>query len=383
VGRYSRGLAAALRDLRRSDGTPLLDVGVFGPAAHPPPAGPPGRLRRARDLALENPLATHAWLPLRLAAWRPTLVHSTAFVGPLWGPEPLILSFHDLIYHHYPADYDPLWRRIIEAAAPLSLRRARAVIAISQATADDLARTYGVPRRKLHVVPIAVDPAFFAPLAPDAVATVRARYGLPATYLLHSGGLVRRKNLPLLIRAFSRHCAATGDATTVLALTGQVAPGMAGGAELEAALADSPVRARIRLLGHVPGADLPALVAGATALVYPTLLEGQGLPPLEAMAAGTPVIASTTPAVAEFAAPAALLADPHDEAAWAAALTRLLTDPGLRADLTRQGRAHAAHFTWPACAAATVEVYREVVSRVPAGPLRDQASGVSNSGARS
>ena len=361
MGRYSRGLAAALRALRRPDGTPLLTVGVFGPSAHLPPLDSPGGLRRARDLALENPLATHGWLPARLATFRPTLVHSTAFVGPLWGPGPLVLSFHDLIYHHHPADYDPLWHRLIETLAPCALHRARAVIAISQATADDLARTYGVPRRKLHVVPIAVDPIFFAPHRPAAVCAVRARYGLPPVYLLHTGGLVRRKNLPLLLRAFARHCTATGDTSTVLALTGQLAPGMAGGAELSAALAESPVRGQIRLLAQVPGPDLPALVAGATALVYPTLWEGQGLPPLEAMAAGTPVLASTTPAVAEVAAPAALLCDPHDEAAWAAALTHLLTTPPLRADLTRRGHAHAAAYTWPQCARATVAVYRQVL----------------------
>ena len=360
MGRYSRGLAAALRDLRRPDGPPLLEVGVFGPAAHAPPAGPPTRLRRARDVALENPLATHVWLPARLAAFRPMLVHSTAFVGPLWGPGPLVLTFHDLIYHHHPADYDPLWRWLIETLAPRALRRARAVIAISQATADDLARTYRVPRRKLHVVPIAVDPAFFAPHSPAVIAAVRARYGLPPTYLLHTGGLVRRKNLPLLLRAFARHCAATGDTATVLAFTGQLAPGMAGGPELAAALDESPARAQIRLLGQVPGPDLPALVAGATALVYPTLWEGQGLPPLEAMAAGTPVLASTTPAVAEVAAPAALLTDPHDELAWATALTRLLITPALRAHLTQRGHAHASAYTWPRCARATVQVYQQV-----------------------
>ncbi|MDQ2809893.1 MAG: glycosyltransferase family 4 protein [Chloroflexota bacterium] len=360
MGRYSRGLAAALRDLRRPDGTPLLQIGVFGPAAHALPPDPPSRLRRVRDLALETPLATHLWLPARLAAFHPRLVHSTAFVGPLWGPGPLVLTFHDLIYHHQPADYDRLWRLVIETLAPRALRRARAVIAISQATSDDLARTYRVPRRKLHVVPIAVDPAFFAPHSPAAIAALRARYGLPPVYLLHTGGLVRRKNLPLLLRAFARHCAATGDTSTVLALTGQIAPGMAGGPELAVALADSPVRAQIRLLGHVPGPDLPALVAGATALVYPTLWEGQGLPPLEAMAAGTPVLASTTPAVAEVAAPAALLVAPTDEAAWAAALTRLLTHPTLRADLTARGHAHAATYTWPLCARATLAVYRAV-----------------------
>ena len=365
VGRYSRQLAAALRALARAPGGPALRVAVFGPSAHQPPRAPVSPLRRLRDLALEDPLATQGWLPLRLLPYRPALVHSTAFVGPLWGPGPLVVTFHDLIYHHTPGDYSPLWRALLERLAPASLRRARAVIAISHCTAADLARTYRVPPRKIHVVPIAVDPAFFAPVAPAARAAIRARYGLSGAYILHSGALVRRKNLPLLVRAFGRYCAASGDGSTVLALTGQPVPGMPGGDELLAALAASPVRAQIRLLGHVPAADLPALYAAATLLVYPTRFEGQGLPPLEAMAAGTPVLASTAPAVAEVAAGAALLVDPNDEAGWAAALGRLLPDAALRAGLAAHGRARAAAFTWPACAAATLAVYRTALGAGP------------------
>jgi glycosyltransferase involved in cell wall biosynthesis len=358
VGRYSRQLAAALRALRTPAGDPVLELGVFGSSAHPLPPPDAPWLRRVRDLALENPLATQGWLPLRLAAFGPRLVHSTAFVGPLWGPGPLVLSFHDLIYHHDPAAYDPAWRLVIETLAPLSLRRARAVIAISQCTAADLQRTYRVPRAKIHIVPIAVDPVFFAPVPPDTLAAVRARYRLDAPYVLHSGALVRRKNLPLLIRAFTRYCATSGDLDTLLALTGRPQRGMPGGGELLAAIAESPVRTRIRLLGHVPEADLPALYAGATLLAYPTRYEGQGLPPLEAMAAGTPVLASSTPAVAEVAAPAALLVDPADEPGWAAALGRLLPDSSLRAAMAARGRIVAARFTWPRCATATLAVYR-------------------------
>jgi glycosyltransferase involved in cell wall biosynthesis len=199
---------------------------------------------------------------------------------------------------------------------------------------------------------------FFAPVPPDTLAAVRARYRLDAPYVLHSGALVRRKNLPMLIRAFTRYCATSGDPATLLALTGRPQRGMPGGDELLAAIAESPVRARIRLLGHVPGADLPALYAGARLLAYPTRYEGQGLPPLEAMAAGTPVLASSTPAVAEVAAPAALLVDPADEPGWAAALGRLLPDPALRATMAVRGRTVAARFTWPHCAAATLTVYR-------------------------
>jgi glycosyltransferase involved in cell wall biosynthesis len=365
VGRYSRQLAAALGALRDLDGGPALEVGVFGPAAHAAPSGAPSWAGAARNIALESPLATQGWLPARLWAYRPALTHSTAFVGPLWGPRPLVVTFPDLIYHQQPADYDRLWRFVIETFAPRTARRAAAIATLSRCTAEDLARAYGVPRRKIHVVPSGVDDAFFAPISPDRIADVRARYGLPERYGLHSGALVRRKNLVMLVRAFSRLVAAGGGAGLTLALTGRPALGMPGAAELEAAIADSPARARIRLLGHVPAADLPALYAGAALLVYPTLYEGQGLPPLEAMAAGTPVLASDTPAVAEAVGGAALLVDPRDERAWTAALARLLDDSGLRASLTARGRVVAASYAWPRIAERTLQFYLRVAAPAP------------------
>lgn len=369
MGRYSRQLAAALRALRDPDGRPALEVGVFGPAAHPSPAGAPSWVSVARNIALESPLATQGWLPPRLWAYRPALTHSAAFVGPLWGPRPLVVTFPDLIYHQQPADYDRLWRLVIESFAPRTARRARAIATLSRCTAEDLARAYGVPRGKIHVVPSGVDDAFFAPITPERVAAVRARYGLPERYALHSGALVRRKNLVMLVRAFSRFVAAGGDGLT-LALTGRPALGMPGAAELEAAIGGSPARSRIRLLGHVPAADLPPLYAGAALLLYPTLYEGQGLPPLEAMAVGTPVLASDTPAVAEATGDAAVLVDPRDELAWAAALARLLDDAGLRASLTARGRAVAAAYAWPRIAQVTLRFYRRAL-----GVPREQADG--------
>jgi glycosyltransferase involved in cell wall biosynthesis len=333
-----------------------LSVRAFGPAAYPAPA-------HWRDLALENPLTTQVALPLALLAWRPDIVHSTAFVGPLWGPGRLVVTVHDTIYHRYPADYDPLWRRVIETLVPPTLRRARAVLCDSAATRDDLAATYRVDPRKLHVVTLGLDPAFHAPVDPAHVAAVRARYDLAGRYVLHTGALVRRKNLPFLVRTFSRYVQEAEDRETLLVFTGRVAPGMPGGAALMQAIRDSPVRRRIRLLGQVPRADLPALYAGAALLAYPTLYEGAGLPPLEAQAVGTPALVSTTPAVRELAGPAAWAADPLDEAAWVAGLAQTLDNPGVRAHLIAAGRAHAAAFTWERCAAETLTVYHQLCSR--------------------
>lgn len=361
VGVYSRQIFAALKELATNNTSYLIPhtsclVKAFGSAAYPAPA-------RWRDLALENPLTTQIALPLALLAWRPAIVHSTAFVGPLWGPGRLVVTFHDTIYHRYPADYDPLWLRVIETLAPPTLRRARAVLCDSAATRDDLQATYPVDPRKLHVVYPGLDPAFHAPVDPAQVAAVRARYDLAGRYVLHTGALVRRKNLPFLVRAFSRYVEEREDRETLLAFTGRVAPGMPGGAALTQAIRDSPVRRRIRLLGQVPRADLPALYAGAALLAYPTLYEGAGLPPLEAMAVGTPALVSTTPAVRELAGPAAWCADPLDEAAWVTGLAQTLDNAGVRAHLIAAGRAHAAAFTWERCAVETLAIYRRLLSR--------------------
>ena len=361
AGIYSRELLAALR--RRAATAPLdqaspLVVAGFGPAAHPPPASGLGALRA---LALEDPLATHVWLPLRLLAWRPAVVHSTAFVGPLWGPGRLVVTVYDTIFRHFPEDYNPLWLRNINTFLPLTLRRARAIICISEATRADLLRAYRVPPGKVHIVPVGLSPAYLTPISLVAVAAVRAHYDLAEPYVLHAGALVGRKNLPLLVRAFGRYVAESGDSTTRLVLTGGEARLMKGATALKEAIGRSPVRDRVRLLGHVPPADLPILYAGAALLAYPTLYEGAGLPPLEAMAVGTPTLVSTTPAVRETVGDAALLADPTDEAAWAAGLRRGLQDAGLRAALIAAGRRHAAAFTWDRCAARTLAIYQRVL----------------------
>jgi alpha-1,3-rhamnosyl/mannosyltransferase len=290
-------------------------------------------------------------------------VHSTAFVGPLWGPGRLVVTVHDTIYHRYPADYDPLWLRVIETLVPRTLRRARAVLCDSAATRDDLQAAYPVDPRKLHVVYLGLDPAFHAPVDLTHIAKVQARYDLGGRYVLHTGALVRRKNLPFLARAFSRYVQEAEDRETLLAFTGRVAPGMPGGADLTQAIRDSPVRRRIQLLGQVPRADLPALYAGAALLAYPTLYEGAGLPPLEAMAVGTPALVSTTPAVRELAGPAAWTADPLDQDAWVHGLAQTLDNAAVRAHLIAAGRAHAARFTWDRCAAETLAVYRGVLQR--------------------
>jgi len=243
-------------------------------------------------------------------------------------------------------------RAIERATLPLAVRRAAGFAAISASARDDLEARFPRARGRVAVTPLAADPRF-APDPPGGAA-IRARHGLDGPYLLSVGTLEPRKNLPRLVAAFAALPPATRG-EHVLAVVG------ASGwdtAATEAALGANA--GAIRRLGHVPDEDLPALYAGATALCYPSLYEGFGLPVLEAMACGTAVLTSDRSSLPEVAGDAALLVDPRDEGAIAAGLARLLTDGALRERLAAAGPPRAAGFSWDRTAAGTLALLEGV-----------------------
>ncbi|MGH7787018.1 MAG: glycosyltransferase family 4 protein, partial [Candidatus Binatia bacterium] len=193
---------------------------------------------------------------------------------------------------------------------------------------------------------------FFQPLDATAASAVLARLGLAPGYIMHLGTREPRKNLPRLVRAYAR----LGAAAPPLVLAGATGWGVD---ELPALLDGLGLRARVHLLGSVSTADLPALYSGAALFAYPSLYEGFGLPVLEAMACGTPVVSANVASLPEVAGDAALLVDPHDETALADAIGRVLREPALHADLRARGLARARTFTWQRCAAQTMAVYEE------------------------
>jgi glycosyltransferase involved in cell wall biosynthesis len=265
---------------------------------------------------------------------------------------PTAMIVCDLVAYH--DEYSPQRRaKVIERATlPLAVRRAEAITAISQATADDLTARFPRALAKTTVTPLAAD-ARYASAAPDPAAL--ERHGLRSPYVLAVGTLEPRKNLPRLIEAFAALPAELRDGHE-LALVG------GGGWEMEETMRSIAGHAGlVRRLGHVPDADLPALYAGAALFAYPSLYEGFGLPVLEAMAAGTPVLTSDVSSLPEVAGDAALLVDPEDAGAIGDALTRLVEDRELADRLRRQGRLRASHYTWERTAELTVEAYREAL----------------------
>ncbi|MCZ7571488.1 MAG: glycosyltransferase family 4 protein [Ardenticatenaceae bacterium] len=267
-------------------------------------------------------------------------------------PPASVVTVHDLGYEHFPAAHPRLQGWYLRLTTRWHVLAARALLADSKATRDDLVARYRADPAKITVVYPGIDPEHFQPVGdPAAVAAVQARYELPQRYFLYVGTLQPRKNLARLIEAFA--AVASPDPELGLVLAGQRGWLYEG---LVAHTRRLGLEGRVHFPGYVPDQALPALLSGAVAFVYPSLFEGFGLPILEAQACRTPVLTSTTSSCPEVAGEAALLVPPTDVAAITAGLRRLLTEPGLRMSLVERGAANVTRFTWAQAAAATLAV---------------------------
>jgi glycosyltransferase involved in cell wall biosynthesis len=287
-------------------------------------------------------------------------VRSDVVFGPNFVPPPtradrVVVTVHDLGFRLLPDTAPhavPWWLRGLER----TLRTAASVIVPSNATRRDVEELYGVEPERIEVIPLGVDTDLFHPPREEDVLSVRRSFGIEGPYVVFLG-LERRKNLSTLLEAFRR---LPGASRPTLVLVGGVPWDPAGRDPVASVLATAPAefRRRIVLTGYVSDATKVALLGGAELLAYPSLYEGFGLPALEAMACGTPVLASNVAAVPELVGDAAVLVDPTDAAAISAGLESLLSDDELRARLSSAGRSRAAGFTWDGMARRTSEVLR-------------------------
>lgn len=313
----------------------------------------------ARSMRCWTP-AHHRLERMALAAelWphRPQLLHSPDFICPLSAGWRSVITIHDLTFLIYPQFLTAESRRYYNNQITASVRGAHAILADSEATRQDILQRLPVPGAVVHTVHLAQDP-HFAPQPPQVVAAMRSRHALPDEYLLFVGTFEPRKNLPALLRAYALVRQQLPDAP-VLVLAGNsgwLQP------ELETQAAALHLQNRLLLRPDFPAADLPALYTGASVLALPSHYEGFGLPVLEAMACGTPVVISDRGSLPEIAGGAAISCAPDDDASIADAMQRALSDSALRAEKRAAGLKRAADFSWERCCRETLRVYNLVL----------------------
>jgi glycosyltransferase involved in cell wall biosynthesis len=318
------------------------------------------KLKRSR-LPTDHPLVRILWeqilQPLELIQEGIVLLHSPVNVQPLFLPCRGVLTVTDLSFWGFPEAFRTSQRVYQRQFTRLSVHRAHRVIAISNSTAQDLMRFFGVPAERISVVFPGVDERY-KPIRDEARLTqLRHSRNLPRRFILFVGTLEPRKNLVTLLQAYQRFRASNRDYQLVLA----------GGKgwlyePIFAAIEELGLQGDVIVPGFVPEDELPLWYSAADIFVYPSLYEGFGLPPLEAMACGTPVIVSNTSSLPEVVGEAGLLVAPRDPDEWASALLGLTRDSDLRADMASRGLARAQEFSWARMARETIQVYRDVLS---------------------
>ena len=283
--------------------------------------------------------------------------HSTGHLLPRFEQVRTVFTLHDLIPLIYPEYHLPLNRIFLKHMFPRFLRAADAIIAVSEHSRRDAQRLLGIDPADIIVIPEAVEPHLRPVTDALQLADLRQRLGLPERFVLCVCTIEPRKNHITLLRAWERIAAGWPDGALVIA-------GKPGWLykEFFAQVEQSPVRERVILTGYVAEDDLATLLSAATVFAFPSLYEGFGLPPLEAMACGTPVVSANSSSLPEAVGDAGLLLPPDDVAAWADTLSALLRDDDRRAALRERGFARVAAFTWERAAEMTRAVYARVVS---------------------
>jgi glycosyltransferase involved in cell wall biosynthesis len=371
IGRYVVNLAHALAQVAPELGVTLL----HDPSAAATRLTLPD-LPRVACVASPFSLRQQWIVPGQLRRMQAALYHSPYYLMPYWTGVPTVLTCYDLIPLLYPQYYSSLQRLIFWLAHSLALKVSSQVLAISHATRADLVQRFHVDSRRVVVTQLAPDPAFH-PRPAEEIVALRARLGLPEKYVLYLGSNKPHKNLVRLVKAWqisnlpgprgapvpAPQVRAAGADKSQISNPRLVIAGHWDSRYPEArqVVENAGLKDRVVFAGPVAEGDLPALYSGATLFVFPSLYEGFGLPVLEAMACGVPVVCSNTSSLPELAGDAALLADPSDVDALAATMSQALAGEDLRQEMRQKGMAQAARFSWERTARETLVVYNQIV----------------------
>ncbi len=361
VSKYTEFLINSLGQLDTSNDYYIY----FGNGPHPPEFAAASNFRvRASHLNTEKPLTRIAWeqaiAPGVLLRDRPALLHCPVNVVPLAAFCPTVLTIHDLGFMRFPERYKAAKRRYLHVMTSLSARRAAHIITPSQSVRQEVIELLKIKPERVTAIAEGVAP-HFRPLPAGAVEEWRQSKKLPQRFVLYVGTLEPRKNLPLLINAFARWHMENPDEAKGVEL-------VLGGAkgwlyeEIFRLVKELDLEGVTRFQGYISENELPLWYNSASCFVYPSVYEGFGLPPLEAMACGCPVITSNTSSLPEVVSEAGITIDPQDESGLVEALDKLLGNAAERERRRAAGLSRAAGFSWLEAARRTLEIYKLVAN---------------------
>jgi glycosyltransferase involved in cell wall biosynthesis len=358
IGTYIRSLAHALAAIDHANQYTL----VSGPAEAPLLAGLPGNFRSAIYARSDHSYLDHVAFPMFLRGLSPDLVHIPLNRVPLFMIRPYVVTIHDMANLFFEEGISPLHMHLRRYRFRRGLLRAKRVIAVSEATRHDAETYLGVPPHSIRTVYNAPDPAFVAHGGADRQEQQRImeRYQIEYPFLLYAGNIRSHKNVPRLVEAFAvvRGQLAAHPVYKDLRLV-IIGDTISQYPAVRQTVIKSRVEHLVRFLGFVPFETLRCFYESAAAFVFPSRYEGFGLPPLEAMACGAPVVTSNVSSLPEVAGDAAVLVNPENVFDIARGIKEALLDETLRAGLIRRGYAQAARFSWEKAAREVLEIYHE------------------------
>jgi glycosyltransferase involved in cell wall biosynthesis len=355
IGTYIRNL---LRHLARIDATTDY-VLLCAPAdMHVPPTLGPN-FRAVLEPSPNYSIREQWHVPLVLRREKPDVYHAPHYVLPAAVMSPSVVTIHDCIHLMFP-QYLPNRRAYLYARAVMwaAARRADAILTVSEASKRDILRFFDVKPEKVVVVHNAIDERFWTPPAEEDVARVRERYQLQHGFVLYAGNIKPHKNLVRLIEAFDEIRRGDFEEMKLVIIGDEISKMPA----LRRAVHQHHLHKHVRFLGYVSDETLAILYRLAAAFVFPSIYEGFGLPPLEAMASGTPVVTSNVSSLPEVTGDAAVLVNPHDTGSIVAGVRRVLSDPAFADQLRQKGPVRAREFSWERSVAKTRDLYERVAT---------------------
>ncbi|HVN53912.1 MAG TPA: glycosyltransferase family 1 protein [Anaerolineaceae bacterium] len=352
TGIYVDSLARALVNRADNDTVRFFSAGQFRDLSKPK------TLRTRMDTLYRDLIWMHLILPIQARKTYIDLLHMPANLCPIYSPCPVVLTILDTIIYQNPNNF-PLWQRnYFLALGPHSARNAAHIITISESSKADIVKTFGISPEKITSIPIAVSPEFRI-LDESHIKNVKLKFGLNR-FILTVGAIEPRKNLLRLMQAFNMIRNNYPDIVLVHA-----GPRGWHMDHLMPYIEQQGLSSSVRFIGRVPLSELVGLYNAATLFAYPSLYEGFGLPVLEAMSCGCPVITSNVSSMPEIAGGSTILIDPLQTEEIAGAIQSLISKPDLREILRQKGLQRANCFSWSQCANETIEVYQKVLGITP------------------